>query len=275
VSGTENGKKPRVLNWSSDVSFTLGATAFRLATFAARPSEPDRFALAKPKWMLQEYLDLAPEFTGGRIVELGIAEGGSTAFFAELLQPSMLLAMEIVDQPNPALAEFIATRGYDATVHTAYGIDQADRSRVEAHLHAHFGAGPLDLVVDDASHLLQPTLASFAVLFPRLRPGGVFILEDWSHDHTWERVVRSDPGQFDPDVVARFEGMPAEQRDLSRLLLDLTLTVGYMPDVVSEIRVRNGFAMVRRGDAILDPDTFDIAECYGPIGRALLRTKPG
>jgi predicted methyltransferase len=35
----------------------------------------------------------------------------------------------------------------------------------------------LDLVVDDTSHL-GPTRASFNTLFPRLRPGGVYVIED-------------------------------------------------------------------------------------------------
>ena len=38
---------------------------------------------------------------------------------------------------------------------------------------------PLDLVIDDASHLYGPTMASFEVLFPRLRPGGLYVIEDW------------------------------------------------------------------------------------------------
>jgi hypothetical protein len=41
-----------------------------------------------------------------------------------------------------------------------------------------FGAMPLDLVSDDASHLLRETRASFNALFPRLRSGGEYIIED-------------------------------------------------------------------------------------------------
>ena len=47
----------------------------------------------------------------------------------------------------------------------------------------------LDLVIDDASHLLPETTASFNVLFPRLRAGGLFVIEDWSWQHYRDDAV--------------------------------------------------------------------------------------
>ena len=38
--------------------------------------------------------------------------------------------------------------------------------------------GPYDLIVDDGSHIPQHQLLSFQLLFPALRPGGVYIIED-------------------------------------------------------------------------------------------------
>jgi hypothetical protein len=35
-------------------------------------------------------------------------------------------------------------------------------------------------VLDDASHQYEPTKASFETLFPLLRPGGLYIIKDWS-----------------------------------------------------------------------------------------------
>ena len=192
----------RALSWSDDAKFILDGTTFRLDVFASVRSRPDRFILAKPRWLVQEYVDLAPQFTGGRIVELGIAQGGSAAFFAHLLSPCSLLVVDIAEEPVAALAEFIATRGYSDTVHAEYGVDQSDRGKLATLLARDLGTGPLDLVVDDASHLLGPTVASFAALFPRLRPGGVFVLEDWSQGHSWERAMRSQPGQFGPEAFA-------------------------------------------------------------------------
>jgi predicted O-methyltransferase YrrM len=254
------------LDWANDHLFTLDDTSFSIQLFAGSESRADRFTLAKPPWMIQEYLDLATEFTGGRIVELGIAKGGSVAFFAKLLHPEQLVAVEIETEPIAALTEFIESHGYADTVHTAYGVDQADRPRLEALIAQHFGGEPLDLVIDDASHLLAPSRTSFTTLFPRLRPGGLFVLEDWSHGHTWERVL-----QARPDLDAELLGAHAAKLpDLSRLVVELTLAVGYAPEVISDIRTRNGFAVVRRGDAPLDPATFELSQCYGDVARFIL-----
>jgi hypothetical protein len=58
---------------------------------------------------------------------------------------------------------------------------------------------------------------------------------------------------------------------LARLVLELVLTAAYAKEIVAEVMtVRAGWLVVRRGDATLEPATFDIAESYGPLGRALL-----
>lgn len=38
--------------------------------------------------------------------------------------------------------------------------------------------GPFDLIVDDASHVNKLTIRSFEILFPLLKPGGLYIVED-------------------------------------------------------------------------------------------------
>ncbi|MEU9336289.1 class I SAM-dependent methyltransferase [Streptomyces sp. NPDC048290] len=38
--------------------------------------------------------------------------------------------------------------------------------------------GPFDIVVDDGSHFSEHVLTSFAALFPSLRPGGLYVVED-------------------------------------------------------------------------------------------------
>ena len=54
---------------------------------------------------------------------------------------------------------------------------------------ANFPKG-IDLVVDDASHLYEQTKATFAMLFPLVRPGGNYVIEDWSWAH-WARHSKS------------------------------------------------------------------------------------
>jgi predicted O-methyltransferase YrrM len=225
--------------------------------------------VAKPPWLLEEYLVLADELAGGNVIELGIAKGGSVAFFAHILRPHRFLALELRPHPNAALEGFIADHGFGDSIRTAYGVDQADVAQLRAMLDEHFEGQELDLVIDDASHLLGPTVASFDVLFPRLRAGGVYVLEDWSHGHTWERVARVLAAEADADPPDSF--LPRDV-DLSRLILDLVMTSGYSPETVAEIQIRNGFAFARKGDAVLDPLTFELRHAYGEFGASHFST---
>ncbi len=57
-------------------------------------------------------------------------------------------------------------------LHTHQG-DQSDTAFLRG-----LDTGPLDIVIDDGSHLSQDVITSFHALFPRLRPGGLYVVED-------------------------------------------------------------------------------------------------
>jgi predicted O-methyltransferase YrrM len=325
-----------LLDWRNDshlvvdgVDFVLGPTDLD----SVRRAEVDAGALLlrKHRWMVEQY-EAMPVPPAANVFELGIYEGGSTALIALLLRPRRLVAVDLKSNRTSTLDHFITARGLQENVHPHYGVDQSDRARVDEIVHAEFGTEPLDLVIDDASHLLAETTASFNALFPRLRAGGLFVIEDWSWQHDRERLVkkrlRSDPEAretmarrlaTDPeagDALARHfalnpedgealaqhlasdptaraalarqlesspearealarrpeSGPPSPPNDsLSRLALELVLAAAYADGIVAEVMsVRAGWLIVRRGDATVDPATFDISECYGQLGRALL-----
>lgn len=149
------------------------------ALFGATDQARGEMLLYKPRSFVQSYLDLARGPRLDRVVELGIFNGGSTAFLAELLRPRSLLAVDLSTKAPAPLMRFLADHPFAPTIHCRFGVDQSDRVTLRALVDELVGT-PLDLVVDDASHLLGPTMASFEVLFPLLRPGGTYIIEDWS-----------------------------------------------------------------------------------------------
>jgi hypothetical protein len=65
-----------------------------------------------------------------------------------------------------------------ALKHTG-GTDQTDATKLHSIVREDL-EGHLDLVIDDASHLYAQTKRSFELLFPLLRTGGLYIIEDWS-----------------------------------------------------------------------------------------------
>jgi cephalosporin hydroxylase len=66
---------------------------------------------------------------------------------------------------------------FKRTLH--YGVSQDDAKKLKEIVNTDFG-GELDLVVDDASHFYEQTKTSFKTLFPLVRLGGLYIVEDWS-----------------------------------------------------------------------------------------------
>jgi SAM-dependent methyltransferase len=239
-----------MLQWNSDDSFLLNGTEFVLS-WPPKPtdrSQLERFRILKTRPILERYEPLVVSEHPRRIVELGIYDGGSTAFLAELAQPEKLVALDISADRCVPLEQYVQARGL--SVATYYGVDQADTARL-AQIVAEEFEGPLDLVVDDASHLLSATRSSFECLFPLLRPDGVYVIEDWG----WAHV----------DAVAPLlPGQPA----LSILVYQAIIASARVPTLVKEVLVGQGWTVVRRGPARCE--RFDLSAACGELGRTFV-----
>lgn len=100
-----------------------------------------------------------------KLLELGVAAGGSLRMWKEYFPHADIHGIDI----NPECQAHAEAR---ITVHTlsqgdAEGLAELARS-----------VGGFDLIIDDASHINQLTIAAFDALFPHLRPGGYYIMED-------------------------------------------------------------------------------------------------
>jgi hypothetical protein len=238
------------LDWHDDETFTLSGTRFTARTFGGFASTPDHFHLMKERSMVEGYVERLGGVAGGRIVELGIFRGGSTAFLAHLLRPEALVAVDIAAERVEALDAFVATHGYEASVRTSYGVDQSDAGLVDL-VRRELGGAPPDLVIDDASHALDLTRRSFELLFPLLPPGGLYVIEDWA----WGLYA------FSP---------PRDEPSLSILVYELLLTLPFQPGVIASIDVDSSIAVVTRGDAPLDAQGFRVATGHNATARALV-----
>jgi SAM-dependent methyltransferase len=238
------------IKWRGDDQLWIGDTEFRVVPVGRLRSTPRRFLLLKNRQMVDAYINLAGSFNPQRIVELGIFEGGSTALLELLFQPYRLVAFELSTERVPALDEFLKLRHAEDRVRPYYGISQASGNAIVPIIRENFGSSSLDLVVDDASHELDLTRQSFNVLFPLLRPGGRYIIEDWGWGHFPFSRGRRGPS-------------------LAKLVLHLVLTMPYVKDLIDEIVVNRHWAIVRRGHASM-PMPFDIADQISDRGRQLL-----
>src|SRR3954454_4686448 len=169
-------------SWFGQVErFQVGGVDFECSF--EHGSKPDRFLICKNRGLVEDYLAVFDDFSDANMVELGIMDGGSVALAALAANPAKLVALELDEERVAALDDLLERLALTERIRPYYGVDQADRARLRAIIEDEFGDQKLDLVVDDASHRLDETRASFETLFPRLRPGGLYLIEDWNWQH--------------------------------------------------------------------------------------------
>lgn len=103
------------------------------------------------------------------LLELGVHTGKSLKVWATYFRRGTIIGVDIMENS----ADF---SGYPNIVFERG--DQTDSDRLKEICLAHAPNG-LDIIVDDASHIGQSSLASYTTLFGYLKPGGLYIVEDW------------------------------------------------------------------------------------------------
>ena len=158
-----------------------------------------------------------------------------------------------------------------------YGVDQSDRARLHQIVADDLGGEPIDVVFDDCSHLLDLTSASFDALFPFVRPGGIYVIEDWNLDLVFREAFAGalrDEGS--PENAELAEAIRQSLRDratlaspppppkppLARLALELSLACATANDVIAGVAVDEHWITVRRGPAEVSADTFTLEGLY-------------
>jgi SAM-dependent methyltransferase len=122
-----------------------------------------------------------------RVLEIGVETGGSLEMWAEFFPRAQVFG---VDRRKPK-------RKLASRTHLILG-DQSDpefRAKLASEL------DPLDLIVDDGSHQFDDQRETLLALWPVLRPGGVYIVEDV---HTSYRAERFDGGIRKPGTFVEW-----------------------------------------------------------------------
>lgn len=181
------------ITWLDSATFSVGGHKITMDYEyggSRRESGQSDFTMMKSRSFLDQYLAHARE-DFKHILELGIYQGGSFVFLNEVFKPERISGIELSEVRIPALDKYISEQQGRANLY--YGTSQDNEARLAEIIESDFG-GRLDLVVDDASHFYDQTKASLRTTFQKLRPGGLYIIEDWSWsffddyqapDHPW------------------------------------------------------------------------------------------
>lgn len=215
---------------SENGSFELGGERLRVESSSILPrpvSDETGFVLLKSRPYLDIYADLAKDEAPKTLLELGVFQGGGYVFLDKLLAPERMSAVELSPQPVGPLVDYVA-RTPGRSVH--FGTSQSDEAALNRIIDGEFG-GRLDMVVDDASHTYAHTKRSFEILFPRLSPGGLYILEDWAWAHHPNYQAPEHPWH--------------SHTSFSQLLFELTALMG-STSLISEMRILKPLVAIRK-----------------------------
>jgi Cephalosporin hydroxylase len=201
-------------------------------------SEENKFVLVKTRPYLSFYESLR-EKAPKNILEIGMFEGGSLVYFDKLFAPKTLVGIDIRRDPILPLERYKEGRPH---IKTYYGRSQ-DRPPTKAAAQANFPDG-IDLVVDDASHLYDKTKASFENIFPLVKLGGLYVIEDWAWAHR--------PNYQSDKAVWRTQ--PA----LTNLIFELTVMAA-VSRVIESMTITENLVCIKKGKGTLPASKFDFS----------------
>jgi len=258
--------------WQGD-RLRAGRACFVIQEFGAADIEPPVggepcFVLYKNKHILDLYERF---FTSpgvdrpSRVFEIGIWKAGSAVFFTEVFNVEKLVAIDLSRRSDLAsstasnLDAWLGTNGRASRARLYFEVDQGDAPRLREIVGREF-SGALDLVLDDGSHFYALTKRSFETLFPYVRPGGWYVIEDWSWSFNRSFQMASHPW--------------ALETPLARLIGEIVNLAGARIDVIPEIRVAGQMVSIRRGPGQLD-EGFSIERSVPrpPYGRLGIRAR--
>jgi hypothetical protein len=115
------------------------------------------------------------------LVEIGVYIGGSLLLWAEYFESATIIGIDAdLSRVLPAVLRSAKIRLIEGDATSSELIDRA--------------VPAVDVVIDDGSHLVDEQLASFRAILPKLKPAGLYVIEDiWSYENAL-RLNREIPG---------------------------------------------------------------------------------
>ena len=102
-----------------------------------------------------------------KILEIGIWQGGSLKMWKEFFPNGKVFGIDIHKSAIDTVKGEDRIQGFIC--------DQSNRNQLQALMKQ---IGPVDIILDDGSHVMKHQQISLATLFPFVKPGGVYCIED-------------------------------------------------------------------------------------------------
>jgi len=240
------------LNWTSETEFDLEGVSFKcvLADYDKYRTTPEQVVLIKGKGAIDLYETILQDAPPSNVLEFGVFEGGSPVLLSLLYDLRRYVGVELKPSVS-GLTQFLDSHPVGRRIHVHFGVSQDNADAVRAIVASEFGEEPIDLIIDDASHQYGPSKRSFEIAFPLLRPGGIYVIEDWGWAH-WPHFTQW-----------------GEASGLSNLIFQLTMACAAHPQLIKEVRIFPAFAFIMKAYPPMGTGELDLRELVGPRGKLL------
>ena len=237
----------RNLDWKGDTEFEIDGVkfGFTLSDYSQKTTD-ERFVLLKDRPSLEQYASVFGTLAPKNVLEFGIFQGGSPAMFSLWFDLAKFVGIDICP-PVVAFDRFCQSHAVGQRIRSYYETSQSDQASVSAIIQKEFGNTPLDAIIDDASHQYGHSRRTFEISFPYLRPGGIYVIEDWGWAH-WPNY--------------ELKGEYAFSTPLSQLIMELTMLCASRGDLISEVRVFPAFTFIRKADGAPAMPDFSLDSLY-------------
>lgn len=111
------------------------------------------------------------------LLELGIANGDSLRSWTDYFPEGKIYGLDVID----------CSKDNSSRIQTFKG-SQSDNALLKSIVEK---TGDLDVIIDDGSHIVEHWISSFEYLFPHVKDGGLYIIEDLHCD--WDLQRRINP----------------------------------------------------------------------------------
>lgn len=137
----------------------------------SKPLDAAGYDTDKSRLFLRNYQAYFSQFNGAHVnvLELGIFHGGSLLLWRDYFTAGSVVGLDI---------NAVELRDASGRIKVYQG-RQEDRQLLDR-IGRETAPQGFDVIIDDASHLAEPTRVSFGHLFKHhLKPGGIYVIEDW------------------------------------------------------------------------------------------------
>lgn len=173
----------------------------------------------------EKYFDAYKDLDAS-LLEIGVRDACSLRTWEEYFTRAKIFGIDIEDKER-----------HDTNRIKTFCGDQSDSEFIRSVLSK---TGPLDIVIDDGSHINHITLKSFELLFPALKSGGIYIIEDLLC--SYKENIREDAVQWPgmDKVINRGHEMKNNRKLIDDFILNI---ISDMDHKIGQIEFLNHHSM--------------------------------